>query len=578
MSGIREILIITLVWLTFMASATADEPSAVEQDAYSFTVADTLRNTYRHTEAIKHLTIHRDSATARRIWLDIVERDTAYAPAHYYLSRLDNNEHSLRHAYLAFAADSTNKWYTENYASQLVAKHQYPRAIPIFRRLMRLDPRNLQAYHALAILYGSAGMPYSAIAILDSAELRVGYNPYLAEIHQQLLLDTRQYNRAIEAGRRRVAEHPYDSSVRTSLAMAYDAAGRDTLARETLEEAFRLDTTDIATTTLIADYYYSKDDTRRMLDYEEHLFRNANLDVEDKLSRLANHTSNISFYGKNYLRIGAIIRGLAIDYPNNPKVARVYAEHMMAGGEYSLALNYLRHHLEDEGTTDENFIYVLQLEHFLKESELLEADLSEALRRFPDSFALLSFAGFLRSESDDHEGALAIFEMGAERATNDVERSDMWGYIGDVYHDMGDDKRAFKAYRKALKYDGNNILVLNNYAYFLSLLDRDLERALEMSKRAIEGEPDNASYLDTYAWILHRLGRNEEAKSIMRQALSISGQRDSSLLAHYGDILWALGEKFMAETYWQKAVDRGYDKEEMERHIADITKPDTKKK
>jgi hypothetical protein len=26
----------------------------------------------------------------------------------------------------------------------------------------------------------------------------------------------------------------------------------------------------------------------------------------------------------------------------------------------------------------------------------------------------------------------------------------------------------------------------------------------------------------------------------------------------------------MAETYWQKAVERGYDKEEMERHIAEI--------
>ena len=63
-----------------------------------------------------------------------------------------------------------------------------------------------------------------------------------------------------------------------------------------------------------------------------------------------------------------------------------------------------------------------------------------------------------------------------------------------------------------------------------------------------------------------------------RQALSISGQRDSSLLVHYGDILWALGEEFMAETYWQKAVERGYDKEEMEQHIDRITKPDTKKK
>jgi hypothetical protein len=41
---------------------------------------------------------------------------------------------------------------------------------------------------------------------------------------------------------------------------------------------------------------------------------------------------------------------------------------------------------------------------------------------------------------------------------------------------------------------------------------------------------------------------------------------------HYGDILWALGEKFLAETYWEKAVDNGYDAEEMERHKAEIMK------
>ena len=91
-----------------------------------------------------------------------------------------------------------------------------------------------------------------------------------------------------------------------------------------------------------------------------------------------------------------------------------------------------------------------------------------------------------------------------------------------------------------------------------------------MAERAVSLRPNNASYIDTYAWVLHRLGRNEEAKQVMRQALTLSSQKDDSLLAHYADILWALGEKFMAETYWQKAVERGYDKGLMEAHIKEI--------
>ena len=36
---------------------------------------------------------------------------------------------------------------------------------------------------------------------------------------------------------------------------------------------------------------------------------------------------------------------------------------------------------------------------------------------------------------------------------------------------------------------------------------------------------------------------------------------------HYGDILHALGEEFMAKTYWRKALERGADKEEIERRF-----------
>jgi Tfp pilus assembly protein PilF len=183
---------------------------------------------------------------------------------------------------------------------------------------------------------------------------------------------------------------------------------------------------------------------------------------------------------------------------------------------------------------------------------------------------MLTFYGYLLLENNDYKGAIEVFKGGLKRATTDEKRSELWGSIGDTYHEIGDDKKCFKAYNKALGYNPNNVLVLNNYAYFLSLEDRELERAMEMSYRAMSAEPNNASYVDTYAWILHLLGRNTEAKSYMRQALTISSQRDESLLCHYADILWALGEKFMAETYWQKAVERGYDKEEMERHIAEI--------
>jgi Flp pilus assembly protein TadD len=119
------------------------------------------------------------------------------------------------------------------------------------------------------------------------------------------------------------------------------------------------------------------------------------------------------------------------------------------------------------------------------------------------------------------------------------------------------------------------VLVLNNYAYFLSVQNTDLERALEMSKRATTLEQNNSTYIDTYAWILYMMGRLDEARTQMRQALSLDRSGSAELPLHYGDILYAMGEKFMAETYWRRALEAGADPKRIEQRMA-ISKSGTK--
>ena len=88
-----------------------------------------------------------------------------------------------------------------------------------------------------------------------------------------------------------------------------------------------------------------------------------------------------------------------------------------------------------------------------------------------------------------------------------------------------------------------------------------------MSEQAIKLEHNNATYLDTYAWILYKTGNYAEARTYMRQALSLDRTGSAELPLHYGDILFALGEKFMAETYWRKALEQGADAKRIERRI-----------
>ncbi len=527
---------------------------------------------YRHTDAVRTMVVHRDTARAETLWQEIITADTSYAPALYHLSTISRSrEQGLDYARRAYMADSTNKWYTANYARRLIDSRNYREAIHIYQHMMRLAPRDIETYHALSLLYNAMGMPYSAISVLDSAELRMGRHPYLSAIKQGLLLETRQYDRAIEAGEEYIEEYPYDIDARVTLAAAYDAAGRDSLATAALERAHRMDTTHLSTLYALVDYYDRRNDSRRMLEYEARIMRDERVPLSEKIERMEHHISDFKFYSENYLTLGNIIQGLAIEYPNDRRVVNIYAEHIIAMGNGEYAVDYLRRHLDDEGTSAKDYIMLLELECYLDKQELLKEDRERALKLFSTDVEMLSYIGFMHNEEGDRELAIETFKHGLKQTKTDIERSKLWGYMGDIYHAAKDNKRAFKAYNKALDYDENNTLVMNNYAYALALCDKDLEYALKLSARTIEQEDGNATYLDTYAWVLHRLGRNDEAKRIMQQALSIDGQRTATLLAHYGDILWALGENFMARTYWQKAVERGYDSQEMDAHIEEIT-------
>lgn len=125
--------------------------------------------------------------------------------------------------------------------------------------------------------------------------------------------------------------------------------------------------------------------------------------------------------------------------------------------------------------------------------------------------------------------------------------------IGDMYHLLGDSKKAYKAYEKALKINPDYAPVLNNYAYYLSEEGKKLQKAYRMSKKAVEQYPDNATYLDTFGWILHLMHKDLEAKPFFKHAMLYGGKDSSVILEHYAAVLEALGETDLASVYRAQA-------------------------
>ena len=126
---------------------------------------------------------------------------------------------------------------------------------------------------------------------------------------------------------------------------------------------------------------------------------------------------------------------------------------------------------------------------------------------------------------------------------------------------------AYNAYDSALVYNPSNIGALNNYAYYLSVERRELDKAEEMSYKTVKADPGNATYLDTYAWILFEKGNYAEARIYIDDAMKSDGEKSDVIVEHCVDIYYMTGYVNGALKYWQEALDMGSESKTLKEKI-----------
>jgi tetratricopeptide (TPR) repeat protein len=194
----------------------------------------------------------------------------------------------------------------------------------------------------------------------------------------------------------------------------------------------------------------------------------------------------------------------------------------------------------------------------------------QALQFIPDAWQFYFYLGGAKYQQGKYEEALKVFQDGLKNAKieNPLVESDFYGQIGDLYHFLGNNQAAFESYEKSLKLNPQNLPVLNNYSYYLSLEKRDLDKAEQMSSITVKAEPTNPTYLDTYAWILYEQGAYTMAKIYIENAVKYSENEPSAeILEHYGDILFKTGEPEKALEQWKKAKELGSDSKTLDEKI-----------
>lgn len=594
----RRLFAIAIPLLIFCATFVAGQGPVVEPvgSESERLYPDSLRSVWLYTEGIKQQAISGDATRARELFGEAIRSDSTFAPAYYQLALSDlygAPEQAVELARKAYDLDTTNTWYQQLFGNTLLTSQRYGEALGVYRRLTVQDAHNPDNYRILAALYEHAGQPYSALATLDSAELRFGRMPFLGTMKRQLLISTHQLDKALEEARAMVDMAPYDARNHVVLADLYAAQKRDSLALVSYEHAMQIDSTDIQTLMALSDYHNTRHDYRAMLDITGRLFASDDMSLDAKIERFERFTSDTQFYREHYFQLNALITTLAVRYPDDRRVAELYAKHLIATGELEQALAIYKLHLDGPPPVAAFYRTVIDIESYLQRPDSAVYYIDRAIGLFPEQVDFRLQRGHLLNYLKQYDKAVKAYRQSLRYAQTDSLRSAVWGLIGDTWHqkavagDNNDEnydrysrtaqfrssmKKCYAAYRHSLDYNPDNVSVLNNFAYFLSLEGRDLGQASAMAEKATTHEAGNPTYLDTYAWVLFKLGRASEAREIMRQAIALDNRKSPELLLHYGDILYALGENFMAGIYWEQARDAGYDAEQVARRLEQLKK------
>ncbi|MEJ2004136.1 MAG: tetratricopeptide repeat protein, partial [Cyclobacteriaceae bacterium] len=203
------------------------------------------------------------------------------------------------------------------------------------------------------------------------------------------------------------------------------------------------------------------------------------------------------------------------------------------------------------------------------DSVLLLSD--DALEIFPNQGMMYYFNGAANLQKKNYDEAIYALEQGKRLSSSNLGLVSVFNsMLGDAYNGKGNYAKSDRAYEAALDYDPDNLLILNNYSYFLALRKEKLDKAEEMASRAVDGDPENITFLDTYAWVLFNREKYKEAARVIEKAIKL-GNVSAIYYEHYGDILYKLGKVDEAVEQWKKARELNPNSPLIDKKIAEKT-------
>lgn len=471
-----------------------------------------------------------------------------------------------------------NTVYAERLANGYLYSNQIDSAANVYERLSTLHPDRPEYLSILLRIYDSTKQYKKLLSALNRYETQEGQSEDITLSKMQAYAALGDMQGAYNEIKGLVDSHPYDLSFKVMMGNWLLSNGRKEEALKTFLTVLKEEPENAQGQMSLMDYYRSQGETKAADSLLYDLLVNPKTESTTRATLISDWIMNSEKNGNDSLKVMQMLNSVLKLPQSSPEIAKCKVAYLMLK---EAPEDTLRSGWEEVlRIAPEDVEARVQLISLLWNDSIDEKVISEckkAIEYIPDEPVLYYHLGVAQYLNKHYDDAIATLRRGASVMTSETKpevAGDMFAMLGDVLQKTGRQAEAYAAYDSCLLHKPDNVMCLNNYAYFLSLDNKDLKKAETMSYRAITAEPNNGVYLDTYAWILYQQGRYEEARIYIEQAIKCeqaaandsTASSDSALVAgdileHAGDIYLKLNRPKDAISQWNAALKSGVDDE-----------------
>ena len=478
-------------------------------------------------------------------------------PAPYYqLSsiylRSNNLPLAKEYAEKAVRLDSLNVWYIIQLANIYQYNNEFEKAIEYNHKALKIRNDDQLRYN-LSLLYNKIRKNSEAIDMIYQMDAEVRESKEVLMVKHNIFHQMMNYDSAIISLKQITQFFPEDITGWGMLAEYLSEIGRNEYAKHTYKEIIDRDPNNSIAYLSFGEFYLKN----KQIDSAFILFEKAmvlsDLKIEDKISFISGFFDDQKFLIDNLERINNLLEKIDVKSRKFPFYA-AKTDLYMKIEDFKSAQTYIDSALIYEKSNYNLWEQAIIISTYLQDNENVIRLADECFLFFKDKPMINYFRANALHREREFERALVDIDTILYKSTEKEMRVQAYNLAAEIFRDMNQFHKSDSCFENILSIDSENLIVRNNYAYYLSLREENLEKAEELSIYTIEREPENATYLDTYGWILYKLKKYELAKSYIEKSIRKGAYNNAEVLEHYGDIMLKVDKCKDAIEAYEKAL------------------------